>query len=174
LQGAQRVVNGMAVLCGREVQTGRITAFELQPWRLVRTVFNPETGEISGGVGLASWMVSIWARYRCDLFYVRERDPGFVMFATQLRDVEELRPRPRIGRVDWDDRDEEAETWLYQLRAREELLLHPELAKLMDERTSAAGEPSVARQAVMAAVMGFKRRPWRDPGEKAVQTILIG
>lgn len=93
------ILDGFAVVCGQELDTGRIYVFEEKPFSTVENIYKDD-GNLEYE-GLSSWLNLMWTRYYCNTFYDNEWPEARKVFHLQVLRSHNITPKPRMPEVFW-------------------------------------------------------------------------
>lgn len=162
VQGKRFTINGYAVLCGQNSETGLITVFENTTFRSVDPIMD-RTGRITEA-GLSQWLNRNWTLYQSKTYWYYEQGTIHLRYAKALRNSRMVDPNPFLRECQWyDDGSPEHLLWI---RAQEQSLRMPAQLQKDIEQGDDAKVPCAARHALLCALVGYEMRPYREPFER--------
>jgi hypothetical protein len=155
-------VQGYAVLCGYNVKTGALVVLSQQEWVVVNNVV--DSSGIVTHEGLGNWFNRCWSKYFGQKFYYHQPPHLRQRLKLEINRSEPIQPKPIFKEIDW-SHDVEAIHTVWRLAAENKLAwdkdspLHQDMQRLSyaDTKTITA-----SIHALVCAVMGFERFPWRN------------
>ena len=154
------MMQGYAVLCGINVQTDKVIVWASLPFNTIATTV---TGTTVDAVSLGPWLNRQWAEWHSRSYYCYEKDESYQTFRRQIDREDLIMPKPRLLPVLWND-EKAAESLFCQVANEKRLGMEESFAN--DVSHVPMGEYCPARHALVCALMGIHKRPWRDPGPK--------
>lgn len=150
---------GHVVMCAVNIRTGRCNVFESEP-------FNVVTCEVRDGYAnvkmypLGPILNRLWATWYASSFYWHDHGETHTQFRTQVVRDTSILPKPRLINIEWAD-DGAAEQVFWTASATGMLAMEERVYK--DVTITPTGEWCPARHALVCALVGMQRRPWRLP-----------
>jgi hypothetical protein len=155
---------GFALMCGLNIRDRVLRVFEQVSFLTVDHVLRPDGGIEREGV--SAWFVEVWRRYFARTFYVNTPESVHRVFLLQTIRSPMIEPKPEFPEVFW---RESREAWSLvsaliesgRLRVQEGTELDVALTRYCASPDGKLVPPAV--WALMCAVFGMERSPWREP-----------
>lgn len=152
-------VRGYAVLVGVNVRTDRACVFESTPFNMISSEVALREGAFAGQP-LGPWLNRCWASWYADTFYWHDHGETHTQFRREINRDEAIAPKPRLIQIEWDD--EKAAHQVFWNAANTGRLALESQAKA-DVAAGGMEDYGPARHALVCALVGIQRRPWRPP-----------
>jgi len=158
-------VMGYAVLCGYNVKTGAVVVLSQRDWVVVDNVTDQKGIVTHEGIG--NWFNRCWSKYFGKLFYYHQPAHLRQRLKLEISRSEIIQPKPVFRSIDW-SHDVEAIHTVWRLAAENRIAwgkdskLHQDMQRVSYADMKTITAPILA---LVCAVMGFERFPWRQPDE---------
>lgn len=169
--GQRSEVKGFIVLCAVNIRTGRCCVFGAEPFNAVSNVVREDIRPATKIQPLAPILNRWWGGWFCDTFYWHDRGETHSAFRTQVNRDDAIQPKPRLAQIEWDD-DAAAEQVYWTAATTGCLAMEKQVADAVAEKP--AGEFCPARHALVCALVGIQRRPWRLPENRRENENVFG
>lgn len=171
---ANRLI-GAAVLVGQAIATGEHIVFEEQEFFSVDHITDA-SGWITHN-GLAGLLTTAWGKYACDTFYYNQRDEMHRKYLIECMDAPGIKPKPHFVEMLWASTDDPLQR-LYELDTMQRLTMPPPTesiaaAALEEYEMDPGRPPTPALHALLCALHGMQRHPWREPKDQPERIELV-
>ena len=163
VQGLRMTINGYAVLCGMQVNTGMITVFENTSFRSVDPIIDA-TGRITEN-GLTQWLNRNWMLYQARIYWWYEQGTIHERYARALYKSRMVEPKPRMIECRWSD-DGSPEHLLWIHAAEGSLRMVSGLDEEIKAGDNDPKQPCPAKHALLCALVGYEQKRWKDPKDR--------
>ena len=156
----REMMQGYAVLCGVNVRTDKVIVWASLPFSSIITTV---TGTTVDAVSLGPWLNRQWSEWFARSYYCCDKSESCQTFRRQIEREDSIMPKPRLWPMLWND-EKAAESIFWQAAHEKRLGMDESFAS--DVSHVPMGKYCPARHALVCALMGIHKRPWRDPGPK--------
>lgn len=166
--GSECAAVGFVLIIGQSIVTGKRLVFEERAFSCVDPIVGAD-GRIEFD-GVASWFNQVWTSYACRDYYWHQDEQTHKAYLLQVIRSLMIEPKPQFIEVPW--QDEEQVTPLYWKYLNTDRLkykgadaggeLHGQLRQYQLAMGAEKIESFPAVLALMCALAGMERSPWRE------------
>jgi len=157
--GTRGEIRGYAVMVGVNVKTDRACVFEFTPFNMI----NAEIAMHRSAVGarpLGPFLNRCWSAWYAGTYYWHDHGEPHFQYRSQIMRDESINPKPRLILIEWDD-DKAAHQVFWTPANMGRLGLEEQYKTAVAE--GGMDDYGPARHALVCALVGIQRRPWRPP-----------